>query len=129
VPQCAAEKFDGEIVALNYDTGMYFSLKDTAALLWSDLVAGHSVQALMTLAAGNPEFASSIWHLADQLVEAGLLRPAASTCVPSTPPDLSAALIASAPLPVLEAFGEMQKLLLLDPVHEVDEEAGWPAQR
>jgi hypothetical protein len=30
--------------------------------------------------------------------------------------------------PVLEPFGDMQDLLLLDPVHEVDEDAGWPTK-
>jgi hypothetical protein len=124
---CAVEDFDGEIVALNLDTGMYFSIRDTGAILWHDLAAGHSVETLMTVAVGNPEFAQSIERLADELVEAGLMRPAESVSAPGAPPALAAVTIAQASPPVLEAFGDMQKLLLLDPVHEVDE-VGWPAQ-
>jgi hypothetical protein len=127
--QCAAEDFDGEIVAMNYDTGMYFNMKDTAAILWHDLAEGHSVEAVVALAVTNPEFSRSIESFADQLVEAGLMRPANSVSAPSGPPRLTAVTIGSAPLPVLEAFGDMQKLLLLDPVHEVDEEVGWPARK
>jgi hypothetical protein len=129
LPQCAAEDFDGEIVAMNYDTGMYFSLKDTAAVLWQDLAAGHSVEALVSLAVDNTEFVQSIEHLADQLVEAGLMRTAKSVSAPSAPPRLTAVMVASAPPPLLEVFGDMQKLLLLDPVHEVDEEVGWPVRK
>jgi hypothetical protein len=31
--------------------------------------------------------------------------------------------------PVLEVYTDMQDLLLLDPIHEVDEEAGWPSPK
>ena len=128
-PQCDAADFDDEIVAINHDTGTYFSMKDTAAVLWHDLAAGYSVEALVTLAASNSEFARSIEHLADQLVEAGLMRPAKSVSAPSAPNKLTAVMIASAPPPVLEVFDDMQKLLLLDPVHEVDEDLGWPSPK
>ena len=127
--ECSAEDFDGEVVALNHDTGVYFCMKDTAAVLWHDLAAGHSVQALSAIAAGNPELAQSIKQLAMQLVEAGLLRPAESSSGPSVPPRLTSALAADAPLPVLESFDDMKKLMLLDPVHEVDEDSGWPGRR
>jgi hypothetical protein len=30
--------------------------------------------------------------------------------------------------PILERFDDMQELLLLDPVHEVSDEEGWPAR-
>ena len=33
------------------------------------------------------------------------------------------------PEPRLEKFDDMQQLILLDPVHEIDETAGWPRMR
>ena len=127
--QCAAEDFDGEIVAMNHETGMYFCMKDSAAVLWHDLTAGHSVEALAAVAAGNPEFARSIERLADQLVDAGLMSPTQTVSAPTTPPKLTAAMIAGATPPLLDSFGDMKQLLLLDPVHEVDEDQGWPVPR
>ena len=31
--------------------------------------------------------------------------------------------------PVLNKYSDMQDLLLLDPIHDVDEEAGWPTNK
>jgi hypothetical protein len=31
--------------------------------------------------------------------------------------------------PRLESYGDMQSLLLLDPVHEVEQDVGWPKIR
>ena len=42
-PRCVADDFAGEIVALNLDTGFYFSLRGLAAAVWRDLAAHNSV--------------------------------------------------------------------------------------
>jgi len=41
-PGCAAQEFDGEVVALNLSNGIYCSFRDLGAALWCDLAAGHS---------------------------------------------------------------------------------------
>lgn len=124
-PQCSADDFDGEIVAINLETGIYYSVKDAAAALWQDLVDGHSVEALTELAAENRELALAIERYADELVSCGLMRAASDAPVP-TEPARTATQVATMLPPTLESFGDMQDLLLLDPVHEVDEEMGWP---
>lgn len=48
VPECSAEEFDGEIVAINLDSGIYFSLKAPASWVFSDLCQGHSVEKVMS---------------------------------------------------------------------------------
>jgi hypothetical protein len=126
LPQCAAEDFDGEIVAMNLDTGMYFSIKDTAAVIWRDLAEGNSVESLVKLADGDSDFVQSIDRFVAELLDAGLMRKASARSAPQQPPGLGSAIARGAAAPLLEAFGDMQKLLLLDPVHEVDESAGWP---
>ena len=45
-PDCVANDFDGEIVALNLSSGVYWSLRDLAAALWRDVTAGHNPAAL-----------------------------------------------------------------------------------
>lgn len=125
-PECAAEDFDGEIVAMHLDTGMYFSMADTAAMIWRDLAAGHSVESLVRLAETNKMLADAVKRFVAELVDAGLVRKATTLPVTTGPAQFGAAAASGAALPVLEAFGDMKKLLLLDPVHEADEKAGWP---
>ena len=129
LPQCAAEDFDGEIVAINMDTGVYFGLKDTGAVLWRDLAAGHSVEALVELADGNAALAQSIERFVEDVLKGGLMRKATSASAPAQSPSLVPGAIGHACLPSVESFGDMKSLLLLDPIHEVDDDAGWPVRR
>lgn len=124
-PQCVAEEFDGEIVALNMDTGTYFSIKDAGARLWHDLAAGHAVEQLVERAGGGTALGAAIGRFADTACAEGLMRPRTSEAVAGEPGIFTPS-SDGADLPVLEAFHDMQSLLLLDPVHEVDEEEGWP---
>ena len=45
-PECAAEVLDDEVVALNVESGIYFSMRGLAATLWQDLAAGQPVETL-----------------------------------------------------------------------------------
>jgi hypothetical protein len=128
-PDCAAEDFDGEIVAMHLDTGMYFSMADTAALIWRDLAAGHSAESLVRLAGQNNELANAVERFVVELVDAGLMRKTSVAPTALEPAQFGAVTAGGAGLPVLEAFGDMKKLLLLDPVHDVDQTAGWPENK
>jgi hypothetical protein len=124
-PSCVAEEFQGEVVALNTDTGSYFSMRGNSAALWQDLCAGHTVETLVASAGPDTPMAAAIQSFANQAVSEGLLRPAAAT-----PEHLASPAFASnGELPALEIYHDMQSLLLLDPVHEVDEQRGWPKAR
>src|SRR4051812_31557384 len=86
-PQCVAEDFDGEIVVLNTDSGVYFSLRGSGASLWADLAAGHSVETLVGLA-GDPATAAAIKSFADRLIGEGLMRTAGAPTSPGVAPSL-----------------------------------------
>lgn len=124
VPQCSADDFDGEIVAINLDTGIYYSIKDTAALVWHDLVDGHSVEALLDRLRDDADMQAAVSRFVDELLSSGLMRLSTDLSEPTSSPRIASALPMAAP--VLEPFGDMQDLLLLDPVHEADQEIGWP---
>lgn len=125
-PQCSAEEFDGEIVALNLDTGIYFSMKDTASWIFSDLCKGYSVEEILkTTIAGTP-IHNAVDAFIRDLRTAGLLRLRSEVAHPNGESNLLSASLETLQPPVLESFGDMQSLLLLDPVHEVDEKMGWP---
>jgi hypothetical protein len=125
VPRCSAEDFDGEIVAINLDTGRYFSIKDAAAIIWHDLAGGHAVETIRAAVGDDAALVAAIDHYIGEVSNEGLMRPAAV-------PAAAAAALQSAPgmaHPSLESFGDMESLLLLDPVHEVDDSEGWPLPR
>jgi len=127
-PQCVAQDFDGEIIALNLASGTYYSVRDLGAVLWRDLAAGYSVEHLAALAAGSLGGTQPVFDFAAAATTQGLMRPAGATATPSGEPQLSGALAAGvAPQLVFEVFEDMKSLILLDPVHEVDETRGWPS--
>jgi len=128
-PQSVAQDFDGEIVALNLSNGTYYSLRDLGAVLWRDLAAGHSVERLADIASGSAVGSQPVRDFAAKATAEGLLRPATGVAVPGGAPQLIAALANGTPHELtFEAFVDMQTLILLDPVHEVDETKGWPIQ-
>lgn len=126
-PQCVAQDFEGEIVALNLASGIYYSVRDLGAVLWRDLAAGHPVETLAALASGALGGPQPVLEFAAKTETEGLMRPAANTATPAGEPQLVAALGGGVPTAlVFEVYEDMKSLILLDPVHEVDETRGWP---
>jgi hypothetical protein len=128
-PQSVAQDFDGEIVALNLANGTYYSLRELGAVLWRDLAAGHPVERLAAIAGESSVGEQPVLDFAAKATAEGLMRPAAGAASPNEAPQLIAALAGgAAPAPIFETYVDMQTLILLDPVHEVDETKGWPMQ-
>lgn len=127
-PECSAEEFDGEIVAINLDSGIYFSLKAPASWIFSDLCQGHSVEKVRSFFSFNNDLCLVVDEFISELVKVGLLRKKDLASGPNDEPYLYSVPFESLTRPVLESFGDMQSLLLLDPVHDVDENLGWPVQ-
>ena len=75
VPQCSADDFDGEIVAINLDTGIYYSIRESAALVWHDLADGHSVETLLDVVREDADGQAAISRFVDELLGSGLMRP------------------------------------------------------
>ena len=132
-PAVVDEMIDGEVVVIDLHTGSYFSLVESAAVIWASLAARptHDEVAanLGRVYDAEPEqcFAASGAFL-DALVAEGLVVQVDGEAAPGPTPDLPAA---SGPLPEprFEKFDDMQQLILLDPVHEIDETVGWPRLR
>jgi hypothetical protein len=120
VPQVVHESVDGEVVAIDFATGSYFSLRGPAEAAWSAL-RGDEARDVTTVAAAVAErFADEadtgpVGAFLDQLVDEGLLE---RTGEASTDGNGTGGL-------TFEKFTDMEELILLDPVHDVSE-AGWP---
>jgi hypothetical protein len=121
------EVFDGEIVAVHLDSGKYYSLKDSASYVWNAMMANQSNQAIAQRLSSHYLLdekltLSQIDDFIHQLVQEGLLvandETPESASLLEHPQGLYIA-------PTFEVFNDMQEILLLDPVHDVDD-SGWP---
>jgi hypothetical protein len=126
------ERLDDEVIAIDLESGAYFALDDAAADGWTILAGGGSLDdaadSVATRFAVAPDEArSDLERFAAELVEAGLLERVDARPVPVT---LGPRANASRPYrpPAIERFNDLEELLLLDPIHEVDD-AGWPVSR
>jgi hypothetical protein len=126
-PDIVAEDFGGEIVVLNLANGRYFSLPGLSADIWRDLAEGCTpgslVESAMTVGVAMAEAVESI---AAALVAEGLLRPRET---PATSPLPKARFAGVETLPVMESYDDMADLILSDPIHDVDENVGWPVKK
>lgn len=125
-PSCAAEDMGDEIVALNVDTGVYFSMRELAVGIWRDLANGVPIAVIAGRTAATANQAE-VEHFATQLIQHGLMReagPAASETATSTDLLLQAGVRGI----VFEIFEDMKDLILSDPLHDADPAAGWPSK-
>jgi hypothetical protein len=127
-PDCVADDFGGEVVVLNIATGVYFSLRDLAAAVWRDLAAGHPGESLiagMNQIDGQIGKATSIF--VENLEGAGLMRRTSPRPIGTAIPEsVELVRIGEARL-TMQSFDDMKDLILSDPIHDVDEQLGWPA--
>lgn len=123
------ETVDGEAIVIHTPSGVYYSLEGTAEHLWNALLAGHTPADIAGAYPVDEHISSAavitaIEQFAQQLQQEKLL-------LPSDPPaEAGDVPPASHPfsIPSLQRFTDMQELLLVDPIHEVDPQSGWPAR-
>ena len=124
------QEMDDEIVIINLETGTYYQLNAAAAWLWKAIEAycpADQMQSwFLVRYQGDPEeTAASIQTLLQQLQNElliGLGEVDENWILPESSPPTDRLPYRN---PVMNKFTDMQDLLLLDPIHEVDE-SGWP---
>ena len=130
-PTVVSETVDQEVVMIHLDTGNYYSLRSTGALIWDALERGATVESITSALDANSHNGSDIGAVVGSFVNE--LR-AEELIVPADNPATSSSAtieLSAHPFepPVLEKYTDMQHLILLDPVHEVDDGEGWPRPR
>jgi coenzyme PQQ synthesis protein D (PqqD) len=126
-----AEVIDNEVIIIHFDTGNYYTVAKVGAYVWDLLGRQVAVEDLLDVVViaypdAPPETVrSQVKQFIAELAAEDLITPCASHetttgGVPSPLPDRS-----SYETPVLEKYTDMQALLLIDPIHEVDDR-GWP---
>lgn len=128
-PDVVAEELDGEVVIVDLKTGAYFSLLNSASVIWEELEPGFELPAVISRAAAK--FAGDvvleeIAFFIDQLIGEGLFiatdDPGRASATAEYSEEKSKHPYST---PRFEAFSDMKELLELDPIHEVID-SGWP---
>ncbi len=133
-PRVVYQTIDNEAIIIDFDNGAYFSAEGAGAQIWEGIARGFAVDRIrrtmaQCFAGDEQEIAKGV----DQFIEA-LQRESLILPVEEPPAEAHAVPdegIAEAGLrpayvpPQLRKYTDMQDLLLLDPIHEVDEQ-GWP---
>jgi hypothetical protein len=128
------DEVDGEVIAVNLETGSYYSLQGSAAVCWNAIVGTTAESALVALLARryavSPESVQAdVARFVQELTREALVvreeRAAPSAPVVGGPAGDAAGPYAP---PALRAYEDMRDLLLLDPIHDVDP-TGWPVPR
>jgi hypothetical protein len=121
------ESFDGEAVVLDLASGRYFGFSDSGSKVWQALSSGVGAQALTRLANGAAAIGpTELEAFISRLVELGLLVPSDAPAQPM-PDDLRAALAATGETLNVSIHDDLADLIIVDPIHEVEEPLGWPA--
>jgi hypothetical protein len=135
-PKVIHETIDGETVIVNLDSGNYYSIDDIGADIWDSIGKGLTVDHIITdiscrYTGEREEIDVTVRQFIDGLLQEALISPLESgdtetgavndTPVKNAPTDG----LPQFKTPNLQKYSDMQDLLLLDPIHEVDD-TGWP---
>ena len=139
-PKIVHETIDGETVILNLDNGNYYSLVGVGAQIWGFIESGAPAYDIIEKVkcdyeSNGTDVEEAVNKFVSELrlegltvpdnadTNAGFLWPAEKR-----EPGLNGEKQTFS-APILNKYSDMQDLLLLDPIHDVDEEAGWPTNK
>lgn len=112
-PNVIYEVLDGESVVLHLERGIYYSFSGSGEIVWQMVVHGYSKEEMST-ALGD-----AVIPFLTELCDEHLICEAADVIRDG---DVAVTCFEQ---PKLNIFSDMQELLLLDPIHDVDQK-GWP---
>jgi hypothetical protein len=138
-PHVVAETLDGEATIVDLESGTYYALNESGSVIWDELTRGADPGAVTktvtsTYGLDDEEASRIVEELTGKLAGQNLIVPAEVTSgngasAAPVPPASNGGPETAGPYvpPELSTYTDMQELLLLDPIHEVDE-SGWPSQ-
>lgn len=138
-PKVVHETIEGEVVIVNLDKGDYYSLVQAGADIWSAITSGvcrsDIIQEMIQRYAGSSAtIEKGVNDFIDQLQREELIK--IDQTEESNNSNGKTASIAEVngekpnfEPPSLNKYTDMEELLALDPIHEVDEEVGWPSAK
>ncbi|MDH7445522.1 PqqD family protein [Aquimarina sp. 2201CG14-23] len=129
-PMVIADIMDDEIIILNMESGKYYSAMNTGAIAWQTLSNGYTIEEASEIiskhfAISNDLVLKDLNTISTQFLADGLIMTS-EVKKPVINVDVSA--YKTYTTPEITTYTDMEKLLLMDPVHEV-ENMGWPNKK
>ncbi len=134
-PNVIQETIEGEAVIVSLTTGNYYSLDKVGAHVWGNIEGRKTVGEIVESICGQyrgdlNKISLSVEQLINELIKEELVVADLSNTGEVMPNSNIKQSEGQGDrlefeVPVLKKYSDMQDLLLLDPIHEVDE-AGWP---
>jgi len=127
------ERFEDETILINVENGFYYSISRSGSELLQLIESGYEVAMLVGImfddSVDTAHFNTMIIRFVEDLVFEGILieaydRPTINPSTNVVKPFYSS--IEGFEPPLLEKFDEVSDLLLIDPIHTVDPQQGWP---
>lgn len=125
---------DGEAVLINLKNGNYYSLDPVGSEVWDQLIKEQPFHQIVNSLvrrydAKTTQVEEALTNLFESMEREGLVISALSSqanlsAASETPEPELMRLPFSAP--TLQTYTDMQDLLLVDPIHEVVDDMGWP---
>jgi Coenzyme PQQ synthesis protein D (PqqD) len=120
-----SEVIDGEVVAIDLESGRYYSLEGPAARAWEAIQSGEDMEGIAAAVGAEAGISADdarpdVDAFVAELLAEGLLVDGDGTASAAAGPGRVAL--------VLNRYTDMQDLMVLDPIHDVDE-TGWPNRR
>ena len=130
VPLLVSRQFEDEIILANLETGIYYSLRGTAADIWLGLKSGATVDdivAAFVTVDGNgiEDKRQSVSSFVEELVSHKIVMRMAANQTERTQWAPQFGIPFSQP--TVDRFDDLKELLLIDPVHDVAD-VGWPVR-
>jgi hypothetical protein len=128
------ETIEGETVIVNLENGYYYSTDKLGSVFWNLLQSGLAYQEIIELLVEHypqdlDEIRNSFAGLIEELQAEGLIAKTGGETSAATPNQVLGALgDLEFSAPVLQKHEDMEELLLVDPIHDV-EESGWPNKK
>lgn len=127
----SCEDFGGEMVAINFDTGKYYGLSETALAIWNLLMRPRTeaelIEALdQRFEAGEHNIAANVHAFLEILDGENLLIISEVDTAAEMASEAGKSVFT---VPGLEVYSDLQELIMLDPVHDADPEHGWPVRK
>jgi hypothetical protein len=116
-----SDRFDDEVVVVNLDSGVYYSFRNAAMEIWTGLEKGLSASSVLKVfnnLTEEQEKAANVFL--EFLVSENLLTPGDDSHLEH--PDTTIEFVN----PEFQKFEDMADLIVIDPIHEVDNKKGWP---
>jgi hypothetical protein len=133
-PDVVYEVMGEEVVILDLKRGCYYSVNDTGAKLLLNLVEGASLEELLLCSNEVFELKSEkaaqaeIQQFVEQLVCEGIMIAfqREETASANNRQKIPSPQKVKFSKPAIEKYTDLEDLLLLDPIHDVNQQEGWP---